>query len=178
MNKCVTDNIGLLITLALTNMSIQSLRNIASQLVDEELNPKKLNQVINVLTSRKDKPQIEKIRELAKAGGNVGFFFDALNNAKIYSPTIVYRIIGRKTHGAYYRTVKKAEAKLKGENTYDIRKNNIYYKLALLLNKLVSQGKLPFKDEEGNDIYVTSDHCVLDDPVTEIVKLFKTAYGR
>lgn len=154
-------------------MNIEDLRSEIVLLVQRERSMMKLSNVHKFLTVRKDLVQIEKITYLATASGNVGYFFKALNDAQIYSPTIIRKIMNRKTHGAYYRIVDKAIARIEEDSTYDIRKNNIYYKLAIVLNLLVKRGLLPIKDAMGNAIPVTVDNCDIDKPVIAIQSLLK-----
>lgn len=145
----------------------------ALDLIENEINPHKLMRVISMLSSnRSDKPLYESVKHLATAGGNVGRLFIALDKCMIYSPITTSRIIGRNRPIGLQRAKTTALNRINGQDT-DIRPDNLYYRLALLLEKCLERGSLPFKDERGMSIPIYNCDCLIEDPVGEIINMFK-----
>lgn len=127
-----------------------------------------LNKVESLLQSSNKK--FSKIKQYSQCGGNVGELFAIFDDCMIYSPTILKDLIKKVNYSEYYRLANKAKARLNNENV-DIGRKSLYFKLGLVLRRLNSEGKLPFIDEEGNPIAITSRNCQIDDPVSRIHEL-------
>lgn len=163
--------------------SIKQLRAKLITLIEEEPNPDRLLRTIDVLErDRKDKPLYNKIKEYAKSGGNVGFFFKTLDECQIYSPLLIQKLLQRNTSSRYYHIYGFAKKRLEG-STSDITKRNMHYKLAILLSYLIKQGKLPFRDVDGEPIPImvskSSEKRIIKDPLELLNKMISELdFGR
>ena len=156
--------------------SIKKLKDKLVGLINSEMNPGKLLKVDQMLTCRKDLVQIDKVKSYMGLEGNIGELFTMLDKCKVYAPSVIIRVIGRKHYSGYYHVLAKAEDKLVNETPWNIRRSNLYFKTALLLHSLYLAGKLPFRDDEGEPIAIVSTHCIIEEPVKAILKLIDEHY--
>ena len=153
-------------------ISISNLQEELRELIVTEENPGKLIQVISLLKepNRKDILQVHNMQGYIEAGGNCGLLFQRLDECMIYSPKVLKTVIGKSTYSSYHKVTNKAKLRIKGEST-DITRQNNYFKLGSVLSVLYDQGKLPFRDEQGQPVPVTSHHCLIDEPAIKIRQL-------
>ena len=159
------------------NIDTDELRQRIDQLLDNEINQGKLQQIVTILTSRKDVNQMERMELYASAGGNVGEVFQSMVDTKLFSPAVIIKLINRNHYSGYYKMVAIAKNRLDGKESSDMRRTSLYFKLSIVLNRLKREGLLPFKDVNGVPIPITPTHCVIEDPVLEITKLISKVYG-
>lgn len=146
------------------------------RLIDSEHNPGKLLRVQRILTTRKDQLQYDNVKKFMVVGGNTGEMFTVLDQCKLYSPSVMIKLIGRNHYSGLHKVNYIAGERHNGNLDTDISRKNLYFKLSLILNKLYRADLLPFKDMDGYPVPITPADCVVDNPVDQIKHMINTTY--